>query len=123
LGLRCPSHPVAQALLTGFATRRPGGHGGVAAPSANKFGQVSPTHADHVRAEFPELLPDELMVLEGGPADVGIESTIVDVSGTDSDFVPVLLRPGHITAQQLAQVLGTLPGSPRAESPQVSGSL
>ncbi|HUG57382.1 MAG TPA: L-threonylcarbamoyladenylate synthase, partial [Candidimonas sp.] len=55
VGLRCPSHPIAQALLREFARLKPNAQGGVAAPSANKFGQVSPTHASHVRAEFPEL--------------------------------------------------------------------
>ncbi|MFW7340311.1 L-threonylcarbamoyladenylate synthase [Pollutimonas sp. H1-120] len=123
VGLRCPSHPVAQALLREFARLKPNGQGGVAAPSANKFGQVSPTHAAHVSSEFPDLGPEELMVLEGGPSQVGIESTIVDVSRTERGIGPVLLRPGHISAAQIAEVLGAEPARPDAAAPQVSGSL
>lgn len=123
VGLRCPSHPIAQVLLREFALLKPNGQGGVAAPSANKFGQVSPTHASHVRAEFPELSDAELMILEGGPAHVGIESTIVDLSRLDSGIGPVLLRPGHVTSAQIAAVLGVEPGRPDAAAPQVSGSL
>ncbi|MGB3288031.1 MAG: L-threonylcarbamoyladenylate synthase [Burkholderiaceae bacterium] len=123
VGLRCPSHPIAQALLRQFASLKPGGQGGVAAPSANKFGQVSPTHAEHVRSEFPDLGPDELMVLEGGASQVGIESTIVDVSRVGRGIGPVLLRPGHISAAQIAEVLGAEPARPDAAAPQVSGSL
>lgn len=122
IGLRCPSHPVAQALLRRFAALK-GGHGGVAAPSANKFGHVSPTSAAHVRNEFPELDEDALLVLEGGPSEVGIESTIVDLSRLDEGVGPVLLRPGHITLEQLASVLGTEPSRPDAGAPRVSGSL
>jgi L-threonylcarbamoyladenylate synthase len=84
VGLRVPSHPVAQALLKEFG-------GGVAAPSANRFGQVSPTTAQHVRAD---LGADVDLVLDGGPSEVGIESTILDVSGGEV----VLLRPGRITS-------------------------
>ncbi|MDS1140680.1 L-threonylcarbamoyladenylate synthase [Pusillimonas sp. SM2304] len=123
VGLRCPSHPVAQALLREFARLKPNGQGGVAAPSANKFGQVSPTHAAHVRAEFPELGPDQLLVLEGGPSQVGIESTIVDVSRIAQGVGPVLLRPGHISAAQIGEVLGVAPARPDEAAPQVSGSL
>ncbi|SHH92508.1 L-threonylcarbamoyladenylate synthase [Pollutimonas bauzanensis] len=123
VGLRCPSHPIAQALLREFARLKPHGQGGVAAPSANKFGQVSPTHASHVRSEFPELSEADLMVLEGGPAQVGIESTIVDLSRLDQGVGPVLLRPGHVSAAQIAAVLGIEPARPDAAAPQVSGSL
>ena len=123
IGLRCPSHPVAQALLRRFASLKPGGQGGVAAPSANKFGQVSPTHAAHVRSEFPELGPDALLVLEGGPSQVGIESTIVDVSRIGKGVGPVLLRPGHVTAAQIAAVLGREPARPDASAPRASGTL
>ncbi len=123
VGLRCPSHPVAQALLRAFARIKPSGQGGVAAPSANKFGQVSPTHASHVRQEFAELNEDELMVLEGGPSQVGIESTIIDVSRLDQGVGPVLLRPGHITAEQAAEVLGMALRRPDVAAPRVSGSL
>ncbi|NYT22802.1 threonylcarbamoyl-AMP synthase [Alcaligenaceae bacterium] len=122
IGLRCPSHPVAQELLRRFAALK-GGQGGVAAPSANKFGQVSPTRAAHVRHEFPELDEDALLVLEGGSSQVGIESTIVDVSRLDEGVGPVLLRPGHITAEDLAAVLGAAPGLPDTGAPRVSGSL
>jgi L-threonylcarbamoyladenylate synthase len=123
VGLRCPSHPLAQALLREFAALKPGGQGGVAAPSANKFGQVSPTQAVHVRNEFPELSEGELLVLEGGSSEVGIESTIVDVSRIGQGIGPVLLRPGHISADDLGAVLGAPVGVPDEAAPRVSGSL
>ena len=123
IGLRCPSHPVAQALLRGFAATRASGQGGVAGPSANKFGQVSPTTAAHVRHEFPELVAQGMPVLEGGASDVGIESTIVDLSRLDQGVGPVLLRPGHITAAQLAEVLNQEVAEPDAQAPRVSGAL
>lgn len=91
VGLRVPSHPVARQLLEEFG-------GGVAAPSANRFGQVSPTTAQHVRKDLGN---DVDLVLEGGATEVGIESTIVDFSGG----APVLLRPGHIAKAQLEEVL------------------
>lgn len=124
VGLRCPSHPVAQSLLTRFAALKPGGQGGLAAPSANKFGHVSPTRAEHVRNEFPEMDAADLLILDGGPSVVGIESTIVDISslGGGGD-VPVILRPGHILPEQIAEVLGVMPGRSHAGSPQVSGTL
>lgn len=127
IGVRCPSHPVAQALLKAFAQIK-GPGAGVAAPSANRFGQVSPTQAQHVRDEFPHSNPSELYVLSGGNADVGIESTIVDVSRIDQGVAPVVLRPGHITAEQIAAVLGIEGGlqevtSTDAATPRVSGSL
>lgn len=109
VGIRIPSHPVAQALLRAFGR-------GVAGPSANRFGHISPTTAEHVRAEFGDSLD---LILEGGPSEVGIESTIVDLSGTE----PVLLRPGMITAGALEAVLGHKVGLPGAASPRVSGSL
>ena len=99
VALRCPAHPVALALLAGLAARHPGA--GVAAPSANRFGRISPTRAEHVRDEFGSAL----MVLDGGPAQVGIESTILDLSRL-STLGPVLLRPGAIGAAELAEVLG-----------------
>lgn len=123
IGLRCPSHPVAQALLRGFAATRASGQGGVAAPSANKFGQVSPTTAEHVRSEFAELVAQGMPVLEGGASDVGIESTIVDLSRLEQGVGPVLLRPGHITAAQLAEVLNQEVAAPDAQAPRVSGAL
>ncbi len=117
VGLRCPSHPVAQALLAAFSARQ-GGHGGIAAPSANRFGHVSPTTAQHVRDEFGAAIH----VLDGGASDVGIESTIVDLSRG----FPALLRPGHITPQDIADVLGEAPRLPDgtdATAPRASGTL
>lgn len=86
IGLRCPDHPVALAFLRACAT-------GVAGPSANRFGRVSPTTAAHVAQEFDE----NLLVLDGGPCEVGIESSIVDCTRSR----PVLLRPGVLTRAQL----------------------
>ena len=108
VGLRVPSHPVAQELLRQL--------GAVAAPSANRFGRVSPTTAAHVRAD---LGADVDLVLEGGPSEVGIESTIVDLSGG----APVLLRPGRISKEQLEQILGSLVSEKSAASPRHSGGL
>src|SRR5690606_16364289 len=90
IGLRCPSHPVAQALFREFSALMPGGHAGVAAPSANKFGRVSPTTAAHVRSEFPELDESQLLILPGGASQVGIESTIVDLSRLENGGAPYL---------------------------------
>jgi len=117
VGLRCPSHPVAIALLRAFK----GGKGGVAAPSANKFGAVSPTLAQHVRDEF-EQDGTLAMVLDGGASQVGIESTIVDLSRL-ATHGPVLLRPGHISAEAIAAVIDQLPGAPDAAAPRASGTL
>lgn len=119
IGLRCPSHPVARTLLAEFR----GGQGGIAGPSANRFGHVSPTTAQHVIDEFG--LPGEgplAAVLDGGQSDVGIESTIVDLTRLDT-LGPVLLRPGQISAAQIAEVLGRMPALPDAAAPRVSGSL
>jgi L-threonylcarbamoyladenylate synthase len=119
IGLRCPSHPVAQALLQAFK----GGKGGVAAPSANKFGHVSPTTAQHVRDEFGAGEDSPLAsVLDGGQSTVGIESTIVDLSRMTTHG-PVLLRPGHISAADIASVIGTVPRQPDAAAPRASGTL
>jgi len=117
VGLRCPSHPVAIALLRAFK----GGQGGVAAPSANKFGAVSPTLAEHVRDEF-DADGSVAMVLDGGAAQVGIESTIVDLSRL-ATHGPVLLRPGHISAEAIAAVIDQLPSAPDAAAPRASGTL
>jgi L-threonylcarbamoyladenylate synthase len=116
VGLRCPSHPVAIALLQAFK----GGKGGIAAPSANKFGNVSPTTARHVRDEFGAGVLG--MVLDGGQSQVGIESTIVDLSRLASHG-PVLLRPGHISAEAIAAVIDRLPAAPDAAAPRASGTL
>ncbi|MGL4574114.1 MAG: L-threonylcarbamoyladenylate synthase [Burkholderiaceae bacterium] len=113
IGLRCPAHPVAQALLAEFARI---GSGGVAAPSANRFGHVSPTTAQHVRDEFGDQTP---LLLDGGACDVGIESTIVDCTGAQ----PVLLRPGQVTRAQIAVASGLPVAERHADSPRVSGAL
>ncbi|MFS0756716.1 L-threonylcarbamoyladenylate synthase [Noviherbaspirillum sp. 1P10PC] len=119
VGLRCPSHPVAQALLKAFRH----GEGGLAAPSANRFGHVSPTTAQHVQDEFGAGPDSPLaMVLDGGASQVGIESTIVDLSRMDSHG-PALLRPGQISAEQIAAVIGQWPGLGGADAPRVSGAL
>ena len=114
IGLRCPSHPVAQALLRSFK----GGRGGVAAPSANRFGHVSPTTAQHVRDEFRGSALVK-WVLDGGRSEVGIESTIVDLTRG----APVLLRPGHVSAAQIAESIGDWPALPDAAAPRASGTL
>ena len=100
IGLRCPSHPTAQALLGALRTPVEGEAEvwGLAAPSANRFGRVSPTTAAHVQSE----LGDTLLVLDGGPCGVGIESTIIDCTRGQ----PVLLRPGAITRLQVEQACG-----------------
>jgi L-threonylcarbamoyladenylate synthase len=99
VGLRCPAHPVAQAVLQAAHGR---GVLGVAAPSANRFGRVSPTTAQHVLDEFETLTAEELLVLDGGACAVGIESTIVDATRGH----PVLLRPGMLTPAQLEAACG-----------------
>ena len=108
VGLRVPSHPVAQELLRLF-------DGAIAAPSANRFGLVSPTTAAHVR---DDLGKDVDLVLEGGASDVGIESTIVDLSGA----TPVLLRPGHISKAEIEALIGAV-GEKDATSQRHSGGL
>jgi len=117
VGIRCPSHPVAIRLLQAFK----GGQGGVAAPSANKFGHVSPTTAQHVRDEFGAD-PRIAAVLDGGQSEVGIESTIVDLSRLTTHG-PVLLRPGHISAESIAAVIDQMPARPDAAAPRASGTL
>jgi L-threonylcarbamoyladenylate synthase len=112
IGLRMPAHPVAQALLQHAARL---GVAGVAAPSANRFGRVSPTTAAHVAAEFG---PD-LLVLDGGACPVGIESAIVDCTREQ----PALLRPGQLSRSQLQQILGQPLAAPDDASPRASGTL
>lgn len=116
VGLRVPEHPVAQALLEAFGRVSPDRRLlGLAAPSANKFGRVSPTMAAHVRAD----LGDEVdLVLDGGAAEVGIESTIVDVSRDE----PAILRPGAISAEAIERVLGAPLRTPGADAPRVPGA-
>ena len=109
IALRIPGHPVALALLREFG-------GGIAAPSANRFGRISPTSAEHVRSD---LGSDVDLILDGGPCEIGIESTIVDLSRGR----PVLLRPGRIGAEDLAAVLGVAAESRDSGAPRAPGSL
>lgn len=117
VGLRVPNHPVALELLRAFG-------GGVAAPSANRFGRISPTTAEHVRQELGDRVP---LILEGGACQVGLESTILDLSRD----VPVILRPGAIGVDEIARVIGRRPrlrdemeqAVGRGAVPRVSGSL
>ena len=95
IGLRCPAHPLALEFLKACDT-------GVAGPSANKFGRVSPTTAQHVAQEFADVASAALMVLDGGPCSVGIESSIVDCTRS----APVLLRPGVLTRAELSAACG-----------------
>jgi L-threonylcarbamoyladenylate synthase len=115
VGLRCPSHPTAHAVLQAAQAL---GVYGVAAPSANLFGRVSPTTAAHVASEFGEAL----LIIDGGACQVGIESTIVDCTRD----APVLLRPGALTPQQLSEVCGVAvitPDQPDLQAPRASGTL
>jgi L-threonylcarbamoyladenylate synthase len=115
VGLRCPSHPVAYEVLKACAAK---GVWGLAAPSANLFGRVSPTSAAHVQFEFG----DALLILDGGKCEVGIESSIVDCTRG----VPVLLRPGQISRNQIEQACGFKLVSPEilnSEAPRASGTL
>jgi L-threonylcarbamoyladenylate synthase len=99
VGVRVPNHPVALGLLAAFA--RAGGKG-VAAPSANRFGNVSPTTAAAVVAELGDYLADGDQILDGGACDVGVESTIIDCTGA----TPRILRPGAVTAQMIEESTG-----------------
>lgn len=117
IGLRCPAHPVAHALLLACAALDPP-VAGVAGPSANRFGRVSPTTAQHVASEFD----DQLLVLDGGATRVGIESAIVDCTRG----VPVLLRPGTLTRAQIEAACGErlwLPDELPGAAPRASGTL
>ena len=123
VGIRCPAHPLAQKLLVEFGKA---GSGIIAAPSANKFGHVSPTTAQHVRDEFG----DALLVLDGGACEVGIESTILDLSRMKTLKRPVVLRPGAVTPEMIRDVIGEmpltaddLPTDKTNKQPRVSGSL
>jgi L-threonylcarbamoyladenylate synthase len=112
VGLRCPSHRIAQELLREFARV---GSGVIAAPSANRFGHVSPTTARHVREEFGEAV----YVVDGGACELGLESTIVDLSRGGA----VLLRPGAISRAQIAAALGEQPRERDVDAPRASGTL
>ncbi len=110
VGLRVPDHPLTLALLRAF-------DGGLAAPSANRFGRVSPTTAEDVRAD----LGDEVdLVLDGGPCSVGVESTIVDCSG---DGPPRILRPGGVTAERIEAILGYAVHSAMSSEGNAPGTL
>jgi L-threonylcarbamoyladenylate synthase len=109
IGVRVPSHPVGRAMLDAFGA-------GVAGPSANRFGHVSPTTAAHVRADLGR---DVELVLEGGSSEVGIESTILDLSRDR----PVLLRPGHVSRETLEQFLGEAVPDGDAQAPRHPGGL
>jgi L-threonylcarbamoyladenylate synthase len=109
VALRVPSHPVALAVLEALG-------GGVAAPSANRFGRVSPTRAEHVRADLGAEVD---LVLDGGPSTVGVESTIVDLSSGE----PVVLRPGGLAVEEVERVLGRPVPVRTSSTVRVSGSL
>lgn len=109
VALRVPAHPLAQALLRDFGD-------GVCAPSANRFGRISPTEARHVAEELGDAVD---LILDGGPCSVGIESTILDLSSPR----PRLLRPGAVSADRLAALLGERPLPPRAGAPRAPGRL
>ena len=107
IGIRVPSHPIAMALLKASGCV-------IAAPSANKAGRPSPTTAAHVLEDFPEAKDDSFMVLDGGGSTVGLESTVIDITGE----YPVLLRPGAVTAERIRWVTGLkLEGAESAKSP------
>ncbi|HZO20913.1 MAG TPA: L-threonylcarbamoyladenylate synthase [Steroidobacteraceae bacterium] len=108
IAIRIPSHPMAQQLLTAFG-------GGIAAPSANRFGRLSPTRPEHVRDELGDAVK---VILDGGECQIGLESTIVAIEGTNVR----LLRPGAVTAGQLRAVLGELLIGASHDSPRVPGS-
>jgi len=112
IALRSPAHPVARAVLAAACAL---GVQGVAAPSANRFGRVSPTLARHVVEEFGP----GLMVLDGGACEVGIESSIVDCSRER----PALLRPGLISRARIDAALGETLAEPDAAAPKASGTL
>jgi len=112
IGLRCPAHPVARALLAQAAAL---GVPGLAAPSANRFGRISPTRAAHVREEFGETLT----ILDGGDCEMGIESAIVDCTRSK----PALLRPGVLAREAIEAALGTALRAPGADAPRASGTL
>jgi L-threonylcarbamoyladenylate synthase len=112
IGLRCPAHPVARELMAQALAL---GVPGIAAPSANRFGRVSPTTAQHVREEFADAVP----VLEGGACQAGIESAIVDCTRSQ----PALLRPGTVDRAALEQAAGQVLREPDADAPRASGTL
>jgi L-threonylcarbamoyladenylate synthase len=114
IAIRVPQHPMAQQLLTAFG-------GGIAAPSANRYGRLSPTRPEHVREELGEAVR---VILDGGECQLGLESTIVSFEGEgegEGERVR-LLRPGSVTAQQIRAVIGELALGPAVDSPRVPGA-
>lgn len=119
VGIRVPNHVVALALLEAFHNL---GGRGVAAPSANRFGHVSPTTAKAVSEELSEYLNSEDQIMDGGPSAVGVESTIIDCTGE----LPRILRPGAITEEMIKESTGLnelAPSTQNESTPRVSGSL
>lgn len=120
VGIRSPAHPWARALLAAWTAKRADAAAALAAPSANSFGRVSPTTAAHVRADLGEKPHGRVdLILDGGPCPVGIESTIVDLSGA----APRLLRPGAVTRAQIEAVLGVPLPDAGGDAPRASGRL
>jgi L-threonylcarbamoyladenylate synthase len=116
VGLRCPSHPWARALLQALGRLAGDASRAIAAPSANRFGHISPTRAEHVRADLGEAAAGPVhMILDGGPCPLGIESTILDLTTA----VPRLLRPGSVQSAQIEQVLGVRLGAADASDPTI----
>ena len=115
VALRIPSHPLALELLHEFSNL--GGHG-LAAPSANRYGAVSPTTAQAVSEELSDFLGASDLILDGGQSGVGVESTIIDCTGP----APVILRPGAVTKEMIEQTTGLTIGEQSRASPRVSGS-
>ena len=115
VGLRIPAHTVAISLLQEF--KKIGGHG-IAAPSANRYGAVSPTTADAVSAELKDYLESKDQILDGGPSLVGLESTIIDCTQNN----PSILRPGAITAEMIEETTGIIVVEPEDTKIRVSGS-
>lgn len=119
VGIRIPDHTVALALLEAFHNL---GGRGVAAPSANRFGHVSPTTAKAVSEELAQYLKPEDQIMDGGPCSVGVESTIIDCTGQ----LPRILRPGAITEEMIKESTGLTELAPTTstdETPRVSGSF
>lgn len=116
VGLRAPAHPVAQALIAEF--ERAGGSGAIAAPSANRFGRVSPTSSEAVRAELSDHLRPGDLIIDGGDSQIGVESTIVDCTAD----CPSIARPGAITTDMVRSITGLDP-VPFSNQIRVSGSL
>jgi L-threonylcarbamoyladenylate synthase len=120
VGLRCPAHPWARALLAAFCAARGDPAAALAAPSANSFGRISPSRAEHVRGDLGEKPAGKVdLILDGGACPVGIESTIVDLTGAQ----PRLLRPGAISRGELAAIIGQPVTDADTSAPRASGRL